>query len=267
MVCRKVCSVNGRAQEALGSLTRTAALCHGRPCEETVGPKLRGSPCKHRRLRTTPTLCRFTDLESVPKAMTGGAAEVSALVRVTARMIERPSASGTYRRRYHKLRLTDIALNASIEPCRVGLPNRPGSRFPSRRRRLLRALASGGKPCIRGVTASSCRSHAGPCLDSRRGSGRRSRPGRDAPGDFARGTSTRRSLSSRESAGRGISARCGATARLGGDPRRYVGLDRATPCHRAPASRESSASSRAAHTPRGDRADHHGAPGRDANQR
>src|SRR5207245_5210339 len=81
---RKVCSVNGRAQEALGSLTRTAALCHGRPCEETVGPKLRGSPCKHRRLRTTPTLCRLTDLESVPRAMTGGAAEVSALVRVTA---------------------------------------------------------------------------------------------------------------------------------------------------------------------------------------
>ena len=109
-------------------------------------------------------------------------------------MIERPSASGTYRRRYHKLRLTDIALNASIELCRVGLPNRPASRFPSGRRRLLRALASGGKPCIRGVTASSCRSHAGPCLDSRRGSGRRSRPGRDAPGDFARETSTQRSL-------------------------------------------------------------------------
>src|SRR3989442_3192697 len=51
--------------------------------------------------------------------------------------------------------LTGVALNATIGPCRVGPPNRPASRFPSGRRRLLRGLELGPKPCTRVVTASS----------------------------------------------------------------------------------------------------------------
>src|SRR3989442_14673739 len=51
-------------------------------------------------------------------------------------------------------------------------------------------------------------------------------------GRLREGDATRRSSSSRESAGRATSTSYGATARPGGDARRHVGLDRAAPCHR-----------------------------------